>query len=317
MRYSLVISLIVHAGILLAAVYVLPEPDEFKPKEQESIAVDVIEFADTVQKVATKKDSKPVPKKPPLPPKVEKVAKSEPAPKPAKKVEKAVVEPQPEPEPVRDVKKAEPEPDPLKELIKKAEALPEPKPEPEPEPKKTEALAKPIPTPRVKPRIPKSFKVAQKKAKKKKHKFDPKKLTVLLNKIDEDRAAPPDPSEVDGTPADSKINDILQGEDAKLTGTEMSWLINRIGQCWSPPIGMKESGVVIPKVVFEMDIEGNVQGTPRVVNRSANPLFEVAARSAVNAVLSCAPYSQMPPEKYATWRVIAVNFDPRIMLGIN
>ena len=315
MRLSYIISFIVHAGILLAAVIVLPEPDKFLVENQESIPVEIIEFSELSQRVASIKNAKEDPVKKPLPPKVEEIDVPKEQAKPEKEIKKAVKEPQPEPapEPVKE-QPTPPEPDPVKELIEKVENQPEPEPKLEPEPEKAKTEAKPVPVPRRKPEIPKTFKTAEKK--KKKHKFDPNQLNALLNKIDDDRTAPPKPVDETGTPDNGEITNLL-GQDQKLTGNEADWLISRIGQCWSPPIGMKESGAVIPRVQFEMDIEGNIIGTPAVTNFSTNPLFGVAVRSAINAIYSCAPYSQLPQEKYDKWRIIAVNFDPRRMLGIN
>ena len=193
MRFGLIFSVVVHVSILLAAIIVLPKPNELVPQVQESIPVEIVEFTGKSQQVATKKDAKPLPKdKVPLPPKVEKVGKAKPVPKPEPIVKKAAVEPEPEPKP-EPVKK-QPEPDPLKELIKKAEKLPEPIIEPapkkEPEPKKVEAETSPLPVPRSKPKVPKKFVEAQKK-KKKKRKLDLNKLSALLNKIDEKTAERP------------------------------------------------------------------------------------------------------------------------------
>jgi len=315
MRIGLSISFSIHAAILLAAVVVLPDPDKFLPVSEESIPVEIVEFSDISQRVATTAEAKPDPPKKALPRKVEEIGEPVPDAELAKKVKKAALEPQPEPTPEPEKKEPEPPaPDPVKELIEKVEKQPEA--EPEPEPKKAEAVAKPIPVPRRKPKVPKSFKVAEKKPKKKKPKLDLNKLSALLNKIDDKRTAPRKAVDETGTPATGEIASLI-GQDQKLTGNEIDWLISRIGQCWSPPIGMKESGAVIPRIQFEMDIEGNVIGTPRVTNGSSNPLFDVAVRSAINAIYGCAPYAQMPPEKYNKWRNIAVKFDPRIMLGIN
>ncbi len=315
MRIGLSISFVIHASILLAAVVVLPDPQKFLPKPEESIPVELVELADISQRVAASTKAKVVPLKKAMPRKVEEIGESLPDAELAKKIKKAALEPQPEPEPESEKKQPEPpKPDPVKELIEKVEKLPEP--EPEPEPKKLEAVAKAIPVPRRKPKIPKAFKVAQKTPKKKKPKLDLNKLSALLNKIDEKRTAPARQVDEIGTPILGKTNN-PDGKDKKLTGNEIEWLISRIGECWSPPIGMKESGAVIPRIQFQMDIKGNVIGTPKVTNGSSNPLFEVAARSAINAIFGCAPYSKMPPKKFEKWRNIAVNFDPRLMLGIN
>ncbi len=317
MRIGLSVSFAIHASILLAAVIVLPDPRKYLPEQEESIPVELIELADTSQRVATAKKAKADPPKLALPKLVEKVGEPLPDAELAEKIKKAALEPQPVPEP--EPKKKEPEPpkpDPVKELIEKVEKLPPPEPEAEPEPKKVDAVAKPVPVPRRKPKVPKSFKVAEKKPKKKKPKLDLNKLSALLNKIDDKRSAPRKAVDETGTPIQGAI-DNADGNDQKLTGNEIEWLISRIGKCWSPPIGMRESGAVIPRIQFEMDIEGNVVGSPRVTNGSSNPLFNVAVRSAINAIYGCAPYSQMPANKYDKWRIIAVRFDPRLMLGIN
>jgi len=317
MRISLVISFIVHACILLAAVVVLPDPDEFKVDQQESIPVEIIEFSDLSQRVASQKNAKTDPVKNPLPPKVEEVDTPKPAVKPAKEVKQAVKEPEPEPvpEPVKEPE-PEPEPDPVKELIKKTEPLPEPEPEPEPEPKKAEAEAKPVPVPRRKPKVPKAFKLAEKKKKKKKHKFDPNQLSALLNKIDTDRTAPQQPVDETGTPVNNEIADLI-GRDQKLTGSEADWLRQKVQQCWSPPVGVRGAESLVVKVQFKLDISGTVLGSPRVLNSSSNPLFGVAADAAVRAVLGCQPYDGLPAEKFRYWSNNIVNFDPSRMLAVN
>ena len=50
---------------------------------------------------------------------------------------------------------------------------------------------------------------------------------------------------------------------------------------------------------------------PVVVNHSQHPLFAKAAASAVRAVRKCAPYNFLPAAKYAAWKDIMVDFDPR------
>ena len=300
MRFSLIISFLVHSAILLAAIVVLPSPDEFTVKEQTPISVDIVEIEDVSLRRATKKDALPVPEEKVAPPKVEEVVKPEPVPVP-----------EPEPEPVK-TEPAPPDPKPLEELIKKTEPLPEPEPKTEPEPEPKKAENKPVPVPRRKPRVPKSF--AEKK--KKKHKFNPDQLTALLNKIDEEPKQRTDPADETGTPATGEIDSLI-GSDARLSASEADWLRQKVSQCWNPPVGVREAATLIVKVRFEMDIDGTVLGTPRVINSSANPLFQVAADSAVRAVLGCQPYDRMPPEKYETWRDTIVNFDPRKMLAVN
>ncbi len=68
-------------------------------------------------------------------------------------------------------------------------------------------------------------------------------------------------------------------------------------------------------VQIELDQSGAVLGQPAVVNQSTHPLFDVAASSAVRAVLRCQPYDRLPIEKYKSWRSIIFNFDPQEMFS--
>ena len=54
---------------------------------------------------------------------------------------------------------------------------------------------------------------------------------------------------------------------------------------------------------------GEVEGTPEVMGGKAS---EIAGRNAVNAVLSCQPFP-LPPEKYASWKDVILDFDPQRM----
>ena len=71
--------------------------------------------------------------------------------------------------------------------------------------------------------------------------------------------------------------------------------------------------VVTVQVKFAKD--GSLAEPPRVVNSSPDPLFPVAAKSAIAALTKCAPFSFLPPAKYEVWREIMIDFDPSVMLG--
>ena len=86
MRYSLPISLGVHAAIVLAAVIVLPSPDRYQVEEPPSIPVDIVSIEELSQRQATIKAPEPKQVAQPAPPKIE--SKEEPVPqsKPAEEV---------------------------------------------------------------------------------------------------------------------------------------------------------------------------------------------------------------------------------------
>jgi outer membrane biosynthesis protein TonB len=293
MRYSLAISIAVHAAILLAAVVALPAPDKYKVEEQDPIPVDIVSIEDLSQRKATVKaeEKKEVAK--PAPPKPE-VEEKKPEPKPAPEVKKAALEPEAQPEPLPIEK--QPDPKPLEELIKKTET-PEPKEE-----KKAEApAAKPKPKP-------------EKAKKKPQRELDIDKVAALLNKIDDEQASPPEIEENTGTPEQGDF-DMASGEDAKLSANEIDWLRQRLRECWNPPVGVMEAQGLEVHVQIELDQSGAVLGQPSVVNQSMHPLFDVAASSAVRAVMRCQPFDRLPIAKYESWRSIIFNFDPREMFS--
>ena len=298
MRYSLAISLAVHAAILLAAVIVLPSPDLFKVEEMDSIPVDIVSIEEVSKRQATVKADKPV-EKPidkPAPPKPV-VEETKPEPKIAEEIKLAAREPEaaepPPPEPEPDL----PKPEALEELIKKTEDV-----KPKEQPKKAEAPAKPKPKPKPE------------KPKKKLEPLDVDKVEALLNKIDEERAAPPKPEQDIGVPLEGAF-DMASGSDDRISANEIDWLRRKIEECWNPPVGVQEAQNLVVQLQIELDQGGNVLGTPQIANSSAHPLFEVAANSAVRAVMRCQPYDRLPPEKYQAWKSIILNFDPRQMFS--
>lgn len=294
MRYSLFISIAVHAAILLAAMIALPAPDKYKVEDLESIPVDIVSIEDLSQRKATVKAEEKKETVKPAPPKPV-VEEKMPEPKPAQEVKKAALEPQSEPEPKAEAAEKKPELEPLDELIKKTEELPKEKT------KKAEAPAKPKP----KPDKPKKKQVKE---------LDIDKVAALLNKIDEEQASPPDIEEITGEPDQGEF-DMASGEDAKITANEIDWLRQKLRECWNPPVGVMEAQGLEVHVQIELDQSGAVLGQPSVVNHSMHPLFDVAASSAVRAVLRCQPFDRLPIAKYESWRSIIFNFDPMEMFS--
>ena len=293
MRYSLAISITVHAAILLAAVVALPAPDKYKVEDQESIPVDIVSIEELSQRKATVKAEEKKEAAKPAPPKPE-VVETKPEEKLAEKVKKAALEPEAAPEPEPLPVERQPDPKPLEELIKDTE-----KPKPRQEKKAAASPAKPKPKP---------------ENTKKKRELDFDKVAALLNKIDDERASPPRIEELAGTPDRGEF-DMASGEDAKLSANEIDWLKQRLRECWNPPVGVMEAQGLEVLVQIELDRSGAVLGQPAVVNQSMHPLFDVAASSAVRAVMRCQPFDRLPIAKFDSWRSIIFNFDPREMFS--
>jgi hypothetical protein len=99
-----------------------------------------------------------------------------------------------------------------------------------------------------------------------------------------------------------------------MTLSEIDALRARISQCWSPPVGGLGADAIRVKLRLQLGSDGMLANRPQVVNRDGSPFFQAAADSAVRAVMLCQPY-QLPATKYALWKDMILNFDPREMFG--
>ncbi len=312
-NWSLVVSFAAHVAILLFALVALPQPDSHKISEPPPIAVNIEDFQDVAQRANQTTEPLKDQPKPDETPKVQKVEKKidKPSPKPAEEIKQAAREPQaqpeakpePKPEPPKPAE-TQPDPKPLEELIKQTEDIsPDPKPQEEPK-----EQAKAVPKPRAKPAPPKKVEA------KKKEEFKLDDIAALLNKTDEDRAAPSDQTET-GTPLVGDQN--LTGNDQQVTATALDWLRQRVGQCWSIPAGARDAAQLIVTLRFQLDINGNIVGQPFVERTTSHPAAAAAASSAMAALIQCQPYDRMPKETHQLWADIRMNFDPSVMVGLN
>ena len=314
-NWSLLTSFAVHAAILLMAIVVLPSPQEHKIPEPPPVSVNIEDFQDVAKRANQTTEEVKKPPEPQETPKVQKVEKKidRPSPKPAKEVKQAAREPQAQPEPKPEAKPepkqaepAPPDPTPLEELIKKTEEV---APDPKPVEEAKQAESKPVPKPRIKPKPPK--KIARKT---KQDEFKLDDIAALLNKTDEEKAAPSDQSDT-GTPLQGLQN--LTGNEQQVTATALDWLRQRVGQCWSIPAGARDAAGLVVTLRFQLDINGNLTAQPLVERVTNHPAAQAAARSALAALVQCQPYDRMPKETHRLWADIRMKFDPSVMVGLN
>jgi hypothetical protein len=289
MRRGLIISSALHLLILFWAVAVFPSASSKTPPKPTLLPVDLISQAEFTKIKAGQrkaKDEQAQAKKKPEPakkkakkPKPSKV-KSVKAPKP---LPKKTVKAEPKPKPKKIVKKAKPKPKP-KKVVKKAK--------PKPKPKKVAAKHKP-------------------KHKKKKN-FDPDKIAALLNKVPDAGAQSTAAAEPKKKPRPAKGRSV--GRDLAMTFNEIDALRARISQCWNPPVGGLGADAIKVKLRLRLRQDGVLSREPEVVNRAGSPYFRAAADAAVRAVMLCQPY-ELPAKKYAQWRDMILNFDPKEMFG--
>lgn len=312
-NWSLLVSFAVHAAILLFGLVALPNPSEHKISEPPPIAVNIEDFQDVAKRANQTTEPVETERKPDEAPKVQKVEKKidKPTPKPAKEIKQAAREPQaqpeakpePKPEPPKPAE-TQPDPKPLEELIKQTQDV-----SPDPKPEDQQQQARAVPKPRLKPSPPKKV-----EKQKKQDEFKLDDIAALLNKTDEEKAAPSDQTET-GTPLVGNQN--LTGNDEHVTATALDWLRQRVGQCWSIPAGARDAGKLVVTLRFQLDIDGRIVGQPYVERTTSHPAAAAAASSAMAALIQCQPYDRMPKETHHLWADIRMNFDPSVMVGLN
>ncbi len=112
-----------------------------------------------------------------------------------------------------------------------------------------------------------------------------------------------------------------RGASQKLSPSLRAQLVGIIQEqllkCWNVPIALANSRAqVVPQVRMKLNTDGSLAGQPGVVNSSSDPLFRVAADSALTATRRCAPL-RIPAQfasYYDDWRDVVVNFDARDIL---
>ena len=111
------------------------------------------------------------------------------------------------------------------------------------------------------------------------------------------------------------------GSSQKLSPSLRAQLIgiiqDQLLKCWSVPIALSNAkGSVVPAVRMKLNTDGSLIGQATVTNSSSDPLFRVAADSALTATRRCSPL-RIPAQfasYYDDWRDVIVNFDARDVL---
>lgn len=172
--------------------------------------------------------------------------------------------------------------------------------------------------------------LTERNTKEERKRFDANRIAALLNKDpnagqQQRNPGPPQPWRRPSTLQD-QANGFMpnapertsygmpSGHDDRMSANEIDAFIAQISRCWAPPIGGLGSDAIVVKLHIELNENGMLARPPQVANNDSSPFFMPAADSAVRAVLQCQPY-RMPPEKFAQWRDLMLNFDPREMYG--
>ncbi len=212
----------------------------------------------------------------------------------------------------------------------KPKPLPEKKPEPPaekpPQPPKAEEKKEPEPK-KEPPPAEKKQEPKKDPPKKDPPKKDPPKkpddldLDALAALIDKSKKDDPARGPTDATEEDDRAREAIGAGD-RLTVTEIDKMRAAVARCWnaSAILGAPNPETLVVEIDIDLNRDGTLSGTPRVVNAvainlSGNRFWKVAEQNAVRAVQACQPYDFFDPARYQEWRAFTLNFDPSIMAG--
>ncbi|MBV8334483.1 MAG: hypothetical protein JO358_03340 [Alphaproteobacteria bacterium] len=189
---------------------------------------------------------------------------------------------------------------------------PEPKPEPPRPIEKAEA-----PRPKEKPEPPQQM--AKNEPKPEQKKYDPSQFEALLKNLATQSAipspdAPPQRPRVASARPSSQPRAPL---GSQITATEVDLVREQIARCWNIPAGARDAKDLVVEIRVAVDPDGMVRQATIVdqARLAGDPFFRAAAESARRAFFNplCRPL-RLPPEKYAIWKDLVVDFSPKDVL---
>jgi outer membrane biosynthesis protein TonB len=300
------VALSVALHLVLGAVFVLGLPRLFDPPmpEEMPVAVQLVTIAPETR--ATRPNpSLPRPNAKPDPPVADApVTKPEPEPPVPTPVPPPSAEIPPPPE---LPKPPEPKPAPPQPVLK-----PEPKPEP---PKPAEKVE--VPKPKEKPEPPQQ--IAKNEPKPEQKKYDPGQFEALLKNLSAQPTAPsPDAPPQRPRVASAKPSSQPRAPiGSQLSASEMDLIREQIARCWNVPAGARDAKDLVVEIRVVVDPDGTVRQATIVdqARFGSDPFFRAAAESARRAFFNpmCRPL-HLPPEKYAIWKDLVVDFSPKDIL---
>jgi colicin import membrane protein len=336
MKTGVTTSVVAPAALLIVAIMGLGSAKPLEPEVVESIAVDLVPISDitnirqgSLESTVVKTET-PAVVKTETPaqlaqkagnteedqPKPEETAKSTPAPV-VNTAPKPVEAPQPKPEP-----------DPVKEPVPTPQPVAEPDPAPSPddaEPQQEVATdtATDAPAAQVAPMPalrPAQLQKAPPKPVVKAAEVTPKKTETPKKQTEQSKDKPQEQAKIadqvaelinseksrgatTGQGGDPTLGKTT-GKSATLTQSQLDGLVAQIKQCMSVPPGAAEAGITA-QLHFSLDGQGNVTGTPDIVNAAQSQLERALASAAQRAVMRCGPYAMAPNQE------VQATFDPR------
>lgn len=290
-RPALVVSAILHAVVIIVAIFGLPYIRKDVPPLDTAVAVEI----ETVSENATS-DRPPV------------EARQTPKPTPPKPAEPKPPQARPSPPKVEasaPPKLTEPTPPVLKEKV--AEDKPDDVPPPPKDIKKEPPKKPPKEPPKESPnKMPDKALKAEAEA-----------FASVLKNLAPSAPLEPAPRLTDPTAKAAPSPSPAAPLAAQVTMGELDALRNQLAGCWNMQAGARFAEDIIVGVRIFVNPDRSVRDAQILdqIRYGTDTYFRAAADSALRAVFNpmCNPLD-LPPEKYDQWKTITVNFDPRDML---
>ena len=147
--------------------------------------------------------------------------------------------------------------------------------------------------------------------------FNPTDIAKLLQSKEQAQSSGSAAPQVNRTASLGTERGAAQKLSPSLRAQLIGIIQDQLLKCWNVPIALANAkGSVVPSVRMKLNTDGSLVGQPGVVNSSSDPLFRVAADSALTATRRCAPL-RIPAQfasYYDDWRDVGVNFDARDVL---
>jgi outer membrane biosynthesis protein TonB len=300
------IALSVALHLVLGGLFIFGLPRLFAPPtpEEMPVAVELVMIAPETRATRPNPNQPRPNAKPEVPALDAPVAKPEPEPPvPTSAPPPSAEAPPPAPEPPKP-----PEPKPTPPPLLKT---PEPKPEATKPSEKAEA-----PRPREKPEPPQQMAKNESKAEQKK--YDPNQFEALLKNL----ATQPTTPSPDAPPQRPRVASARPSSQpraplgSQITASEVDLVRQQIARCWNVPAGARDAKDLVVEVRVAVDPDGTVrQATIIDQGRLGDPFYRAAAESARRAFFNplCRPL-HLPPDKYAIWKDLVVDFSPKDIL---
>ena len=186
---------------------------------------------------------------------------------------------------------------------------PQPKPAPPPTPKPA-PVPKPLPKPQPKPLDLAALASSLPQSKPVKPQAKPLDLGALAASLPKRPASP-----LRG-PARPAANPVAQaGPPRPLSGDDLSALTAKLIRLWNPNCGDEAGARVVVKVEMRLTPDGRLATPPVLIDKpiidSGGPVVAASAQRALIAVQRGEPYSELPRDRYDSWKDIIVRFNAK------